>query len=362
VNPETATVTDQKKEIVRGARGRGTTEMPNLDLLRSIAVSLVVVEHTLLAMRIGWIDGWQIAWIGVVGVFMFFVHTSLVLMWSLERNPSVLGFYIRRFFRIYPLAMAAILITVLFHIPTMHTAAGDTFFAMPSWQAVVANLLLIQNLHGGGVEILGVMWTLPLEVQMYVLLPFLFFFLRQNLEVWPLLLLLGATAFYAEATFPADNNTFVVCIPYFLSGVLSYVLFKKVRPRLPGFLMPCLIALLLFGFMLHPSWRLGWALTLILGVALPFFRQIRAKWLIRAGHEVAKYSYGIYLAHSFCIVIGVNKLQGYNLAIRLAAILLPLALIVVVFYHLLEKPLMDFGARWARKLEKREELAAAVSA
>lgn len=44
---------------------------PNLDMLRSIAVLLVVVEHILLAMRIHWIGSWNIAWIGVVGVFMF---------------------------------------------------------------------------------------------------------------------------------------------------------------------------------------------------------------------------------------------------------------------------------------------------
>jgi peptidoglycan/LPS O-acetylase OafA/YrhL len=214
----------------------------------------------------------------------------------------------------------------------------------------VENLLLIQNL-GHAPSILGVMWTLPPELDMYLLLPFLFFFLRQNFLLWPLFLVWSVSAAYAFSLFPSNNSTFLVCIPYFLSGVISYVLFSKVRARLPAFLMPVLVAVLLCGFMVHPSWPMGWALTLTLGLALPFFRQIRAKWLIRCSHQMAKYSYGIYLAHPFCIAIGINLLHRYNLTIRIAAIVFSLALIVVITFHLLEKPMMDFGASLAARVE-----------
>ena len=327
---------------------------PNLDLLRSIAVLLVVVEHILLAMRIHWIGPWNIAWIGVVGVFMFFVHTSLVLMWSLERKPDTLDFYIRRIFRIYPLAIVAVLAIVLFHIPTMQNISGDTYFAALVPKNILANLLLVQNVIWPG-NILGVMWTLPLEVDMYFLLPFLFFFTRRNFTVWPLLALWVATVVYDRSAFLPDNNTFAVCIPYFLSGVIAYVLFAKVKPRLPVFLMPLLVAALLCAFMVRPSWRNGWWLTLILGLALPFFRPLRAKWLVQASHHTAKYSYGIYLVHPFSIVIGLNLLHGFNLAIRLGAIFASLALIVIPAYHLLEKPMIDLGARIAARVEQRAE-------
>ena len=53
----------------------------NLDFLRSVAVLLVVYAHTLL--YCGRLD--LIGWAGLIGVCLFFVHTSLVLMWSLER-------------------------------------------------------------------------------------------------------------------------------------------------------------------------------------------------------------------------------------------------------------------------------------
>ncbi|HEY1807953.1 MAG TPA: acyltransferase, partial [Acidobacteriaceae bacterium] len=328
---------------------RGTDEMPNLDLLRSIAVLLVVVEHMLLALRIERVGYWQIPWLGVVGVFMFFVHTSLVLMWSLDRHPNTLGFYIRRAFRIYPLAIAVVLITVIGHIPTIQSPDGATYFHTNGIRNVIANICLVQNLVWSG-NILGVMWTLPLEVDMYFLLPFLYFFLQENFSLWPLLALWAATVAYDRTAFASNVSGFGVCIPYFLAGVIAYVLFAKVKkPKLPAFLMPVLIFVLLALFMIHPAWRSGWYLTFALGVGLPFFRQIRMKWLIRSSHEIAKYSYGIYLAHAWCISLGVNYLHNDNPAIRLAAILVPMAVIVVALHFAVEKPGIEFGAKLARK-------------
>lgn len=162
---------------------------------------------------------------------------------------------------------------------------------------------------------------------------------------------------YDRSTLPSDSSTFANCIPYFLSGVIAYALFKKVQPKVPAFLMRIMIAILLWGFMIRPSWRSGWLVTLALGLALPFFHSIRATWLIRTSHEIAKYSYGIYLAHPFCIAIGVNLLHGYNLAIRMGAIVLPLSLIVVLAYHFVEKPMIDLGSRLASQAEHKNKLA-----
>ncbi len=338
---------------------RDTNEMPNLDLLRSIAVLLVVVEHTLLAMQIFQIGYWQIRWLGVVGVFMFFVHTSLVLMWSLDRKPDALDFYIRRAFRIYPLAVVVLLITIAFRIPTLKVN-GASIFQVSGPGNIFSNLLLVQNLVWRG-NILGVMWTLPLEVQMYLLLPFLYFFLRKKFDAWPILMLLMVTTMYDRVAFSSQDGTFAICIPYFLCGVLAYVLFTKLQPRLPSFLFPILVAALLAGFMLRPSWKTGWALTFVLGVALPLFRQIRAKWLIRSSHEVAKYSYGIYLVHSWAITLGVVYLHHFNLGVRIAAIAVCTAFPAVVLYHGLERPLIRMGAKLAARVAARAKVSEMVT-
>lgn len=327
-----------------------TRSIPNLDLLRSIAVLLVVAEHTLLAMGLHHVGRWDISWLGVTGVFMFFVHTCLVLMWSLERRPFTLDFYVRRAFRIYPLAITAILLVVLFHIPSMHDLDGLPFFKYDGARNLLSNLLLVQNLGWGG-NLIGVMWSLPLEVDMYFLLPFLFAYVRRTKELWPILALWAATALYDRSAVPADSSTFTNCIPYFLGGVISYLGFAKWRPILPGWVLPFAILALVGAFMISPSWRHGWWFTLVLGLALPLFRPIHAKWLITASHQLAKYSYGIYLFHPFAIVLGINVLRGYSLPIRLGSEALAIAATVIPAYHFLEKPMIDVGARLASRLD-----------
>lgn len=80
---------------------------PNLDLLRAVAVLLVLLDHLLETSARGRstdFHPWDWA-LGRMGVLLFFVHTSYVLMQSLERHEAKgeslwFGFYIRRAFRI----------------------------------------------------------------------------------------------------------------------------------------------------------------------------------------------------------------------------------------------------------------------
>ena len=78
------------------------SDLPNLDLLRTVAVLLVFVGHLMLTAGVRGLGD-----VGRFGVLIFFVHTSLVLMLSMERLGLTGGrlyfaFLIRRFFRIYP--------------------------------------------------------------------------------------------------------------------------------------------------------------------------------------------------------------------------------------------------------------------
>ncbi len=91
------------------------SEHANLDVLRSTAVLLVLVSHVIMAT--GHLDdpllkAWGLRQVAQLGVLLFFIHTSLVLMMSLRRLEAapnmVARFYIRRVFRIYPLAIVTI--------------------------------------------------------------------------------------------------------------------------------------------------------------------------------------------------------------------------------------------------------------
>lgn len=332
---------------------------PNLDLLRSIAVSIVVVQHVLLTAHVRQLGPWLTANLGIVGVYMFFVHTALVLIWSLRRRPDALDFYIRRVFRIYPIAVLAITVTVLFHIPSLHNLSGDTFYYAPSLKNLVANLFLVQNIIWHG-NILGVMWTLPLEMDMYLLLPFLYFVSLGKSPLLRIGFLWIAVVIFDSLGLAPDDNSLAVCIPYFLAGVLASILFGRVKQRISGYLLPLFLMILLCCYLARPGLRNGWWLTLALGLILPLFRPIRAKWLVNTSHEIAKYSYGIYLIHPFCIVIGFELLPRSSLALRLTGVLVSLAALVIPTYHFVEKPMIDLGARIATRLREPQPMSASV--
>jgi peptidoglycan/LPS O-acetylase OafA/YrhL len=93
-------------------------ESTNLDFLRSVAVLCVLGFHiNLYFLKIHYIQhdnfrGIDFHQVGQWGVLMFFVHTSLVLMFSLERmqlryagESLFVPFLTRRIFRIYPLSL-----------------------------------------------------------------------------------------------------------------------------------------------------------------------------------------------------------------------------------------------------------------
>ena len=308
------------------------------------------------------IGHWDPGWLGTVGVFIFFVHTSLVLMWSLERKPHTLDFYIRRVFRIYPLAMLAVTAALVTHAPVM--GPPDDFFQYHARDAatVVANYFLLQNLIPGEPGVLNVMWSLPLEVDMYLFLPVLFFFVRKTPRLWPLLLMWLFVVRFSMLKFQDPNELSIVSVaPMFLPGVMAYVGFQRSKPIFPAWTVSLLLAgVILFGIY-KPTNRKGWYVNLALGLLLPLFRQIRLPCLVRASHEVAKYSYGVYLSHPFALVLGMYVLRGQSLAVQLGVELVTIVLMSVVTYHWLEEPMIQVGRRVAAFAELRSERADATA-
>ncbi|HEY4054343.1 MAG TPA: acyltransferase family protein, partial [Terriglobales bacterium] len=149
---------------------------PNLDLLRALAVLFVLFDHSATALGFRGAGFVRFEWLGRAGVLFFFVHTCCVLMMSLERDSNLIRFYVRRAFRIYPLSIAAVLCAI--PVVSLHP-----------WEWI-SNLGLIQNLTFAR-DSFGSIWSLPLEVQMYLFLPFIFWFASKS--TWILLALFAGS-------------------------------------------------------------------------------------------------------------------------------------------------------------------------
>ncbi len=331
-------------------------ESPNLDFLRATAVLFVLASHAL--RFLGLLEELPSRWLGWLGVMFFFVHTSLVLMQSLERQQSrfsfeglVKNFYLRRIFRIYPLSIFSVLVVLAFHIPSRDVEKWTFIIEPVSRSEIATNLLLVQNLFGR-VSFLGVLWSLPFELQMYIFLPFLFLWtqkirFRAELSLfWIGLVGAGMLQEYlSNFRHAAAMFSLLRFAPHFFPGVIAYYLGKRTTARLPGFLWPPAVFLLAALFLLRPSWKMGWVACLILGCAIPQFRELSNRWVRGITHLIAKYSYGIYLTHLFCLWVAYGHFANWPMAARAALFFFLLMAVPALLYHTIEEPMIKVGTR-----------------
>jgi len=314
----------------------------NLDLLRAIAVLMVFCYHIL---EYGYFSERRVSGLGQFGVLIFFVHTSLVLMMSMERNSGTLNFYVRRFFRIYPLSALVVGLVTVLRLPSnpaREYASLGTF-------NLVSNFALAMNLTHSPIA-LAPLWSLPIEVQMYVLLPLLFLVTRTKHAVRNLLLiwlaLLPLAWFQPMMTGPHNLLRFAPC---FVPGIIAYSLLGGWKPRLPWFFWPPFVLAAYAAYQLLDPRGYGWLECLALGLAAPFFREVQVSWIRRAAGAIAKYSYGIYLFHLIGIYYCFDWLTGPTW-IKIAGSIALTAAASVASYHLLEEPLIEYGRRLGHAL------------
>ncbi len=319
--------------LVRGASA-------NLDLLRAIAVLLVLLNHLTRHYHYDHFDG-----VGIFGVLLFFVHTSLVLMYSMQRSrltglALVRDFYIRRFFRIYPLSILAVLTAVALHLHA--DGRGLATGMRPGPLELISNLLLIQNLTNSS-SIVGPLWSLPLEIQMYLFLPFIFLWKKRSVGLLLLAWLVCGALGHFQQTIPALAwFTLLLYVPNFLPGIIAFTLPEK--RILPSYLWPVFILALTALFFFFPSRRLGGIACLLLGSGIPFFKEITFRPLKFVANRLATYSYGIYLGHSFFIWWALTEHSSWIL-FWLLWLIVPFAL-----YHAFEHPALAIGKRIAERM------------
>jgi peptidoglycan/LPS O-acetylase OafA/YrhL len=328
-----------------------TSESRNLDLLRSLAVLFVVVYHLLLYFQLTRPRGINLEF-GHWGVLLFFVHTCLVLMFSLERqnkqpgNNSLFGpFYVRRFFRIFPLSLLVVLTVYALRLPVAHLRDGIFRSVGFNWHELLPNLLLVQNLTHTD-SIIAPLWSLPYELQMYLVLPVLFLIARATRGVyaigliWIFSVLLAVRALHVHRFEVPDMLYYVPC---FVAGVVAYKLTKSRSWDFPFFGWPLALAIITVIYLYWPSRQGGWICCLLVAVLLPQFREMRAGPLFSACHHVARYSYGIYLTHFALIWFSFVSLHALPLVLRWLVFLSLLVALPILLYHTVEAPMIAFG-------------------
>ncbi|HKE26984.1 MAG TPA: acyltransferase [Bryobacteraceae bacterium] len=345
-----------------------TTHYRNLDILRAFAVALVFVNHiggALVPLRSPAYSALEA--VGRFGVILFFFHTSFVLMQSIEAMGAgapwwIRRFYIRRAFRIYPLSILTVIAAAVTRIPI----APHLPPAQLSAANVAANLLLLINVVGGG-PMISPLWSLPVEIEMYCILPFLYLLFhsaRWKQAAWCIVGVL-----FLQAAVPALTGyqfgrwsifAFTGC---FAAGCLSYRISRSMNRNWPAAAwLICIAAVTALGVGYSQTIAAEWTACFILGLVFPKVRDMRASWFTKTGELVARYSYGIYLSHMFAIWLSFDlwaNILPYNVA-KIAAAMAMTAVISVLTYHIVEEPLIQFGKRLSNRIGKSAGLAVAA--
>lgn len=326
-------------------------ELANLDLFRSVAVLMVVLDHTLDAVHSPYGDFAH--WLGQLGVMFFFIHTSFVLMGSLERlsinqEPAVQRFYVRRLFRIYPLSIFALLVVTTLHIPPYLEGNAPPL----NLQQIFANLLLVQNLTSVGSR-LTPLWSLPFEVQMYLVLPFLYL-LTTRWSFWrnPITLIVSSIILLeldSRASKLLHYPALLLFSPWFFMGVLAFTK-QPVRVKRPHVLFPVLLLFVILGcyagHVLLPGHQAGWVAWLFgfsFAFLFPTFQDCRLSWLNIVCKTIARYSYAIYLSHLPILWLLFRKLPWNLTSAQLVIFVVLLGVTSVLLYHGIEAPFITYG-------------------
>lgn len=341
----------------------------SIELLRGIAAFMVLVTHY------HELAGWHFPPLKFlhVGVDLFFVISGYVFAPYLFGKPlSLKPFFVRRWFRVYPLYMAAVFLYAL--LKPWHSLMGDN---------VIKHLLFLHTFESREVafSLNPAFWSLPPEVEFYLLLPVLACLVASKIHrlILVLLITVALRMFVLIPDHSFDGAWMLAGMRYHVPGLLAeFVLggwawwWSVARPSAARRVWLILVGLLILWFLAYcfalyhgntvitgksrfSLWLDNYlglmsagAFALVVGgvghLAAPSINGLR--WLALG---VGELSYGIYLFHNASPLV-IERAGWKPGSLEFAMLCLLLTLVVSILFHIgLESPLRRFGRDIARQ-------------
>jgi len=186
-------VTDQPRALLGGGthpEAENRTWFPGIEALRALAALAVVVEHCwALARGVPSFGFGIVPGLGNWGVDIFFLLSGFLLadfFWTDRRRPAR-EFYVRRFFRIAPAYYVCVGILTVFFVQ------HSLLFSPAGFKGLLALLTFTQWLWpttSTNLNVNGSLWTLTIEMILYLTLPLLAWLIAKR----PVLASLGLVA------------------------------------------------------------------------------------------------------------------------------------------------------------------------
>lgn len=320
----------------------------NFDILRLVLAILVFFAH------------WNILTaqdmssalfhLGGYAVDMFFIVSGFLIFWSFDADQNKKHFYIKRFFRIFPLYAILILLQTLFYI----LFSDGTLLQIGKY--FVSNIFFLNflspsvgttlsSLHVDAIN--GSLWTLKNEVIFYLLVPFIFAFYKK-FGVLFLAVLYSLSVVYMLGVEYFGMTKLLVLFPsqlrLFLVGIIFYIIFERINKKnIYPIVFLSLVLILLFSqnsyfkFIVYP-FLIGTVMIFL----TYFFKKIKINF---------DFSYSFYILHF--PVIQLSLYFGLNASNPFISFI-SLFVIVLVLSYFSEKYIEKRFIRLGKNIIKRD--------
>lgn len=359
----------------------------NLDGIRGIAVLAVIAFHYIHNQTM--YDSWlinrfgtpaslliKVAYFGWSGVDLFFILSGFLIGNILLKNKDSKSlfktFYIRRFFRIIPVYYLLVAIFFLLTLTPLYDPKASFFFdPIP----LTAFLLMIQNFYMAHYNHFGPLpltptWSLCIEEQFYLIIPFLIFLINRK-YAWILAVAGIIIAIVARGTASNYYSGYVLLTSRLDSPMMGFLLawlhqyqsfrdwISKKLVWVAGLLI--IMAILCWRFYAEPHpgilghTLVGFTFALVVILAIYSKNILLGNMLSNAFLiEMGKLSYFIYLYHQF--VNGLlhlvflkqrNPILDSYAAIGLTVISFVITyLLAALSFKFIEKPAINYSHRF----------------
>jgi len=333
--------------------------------LRAIAATLVVIIHTGAFADFGLI-GQAITNAGKYGVDIFFVISGFTIAKTFSDAPNYRSYLTRRIMRILPLYWLIISVAMLlwlsgaFSLPHWMVQLG----AKPDFYNYVMHLSMLSYLdYRTANSLIGVEWSIPIEVFWYVCLPPLIHFgktISKTIGMVLFLVILTGLLSYASKKFLGTSQPIkwspIAYGHLFFIGVATYYLrarFQSDTSNRPKLWIIAAVALFVIALAFKFDGR-SELLALSTAIMIVFVTPARANWLTSALTTkpilfLGSISYSIYLIHILVLHIfsemSMLPTSGFGKFMIVYGTTIALS---TATYILVERPTNNLGRKMAQ--------------
>jgi peptidoglycan/LPS O-acetylase OafA/YrhL len=332
------------------------SKLNNLTELRLFFAVAVVISHAIQLAQFNEYDGLRHVFSSEVAVQGFFILSGFLVIGSYSRTLDSIKFYKRRFLRIYPGYLVAVLLFLMFALSQAYVQNVDVNQSQIFRYLVVNSLLLnflqpgIDGVFRNGIyqEINGALWTIKLEVMFYALVPLLYKAGRRwslratgvaliiiGLSWVPLLEFVGSIS--EVAVHPALAHQLPGQLHFFGLGVLMFDVTQRPQ-ELSGNIVIVLAAVLLSVLAIDMAMAVQ---LFLLSVFIFLVSQLPQLCSRLGGTDL---SYGVYLSHFPIIqlLIGFGAVD-FGFGVFLFLVLVAVTVYALGSWHLIECPAIELG-------------------